>query len=182
MPTSRLWIATMAAFLSLVACNDDDDDTSGSYTGGMGSDTGGTDSGGSGTDTGGNGDAGTGDAGSATGGNGGNGTNGGNGGNGGEGESGAVAEIDCATETVPTFAEVEGFQKCNTCHAGTITGADRNAPEDITFDSFTDAAAHVEEVFEEVEEGKMPPPNSGITLTAEEKREILVWAECGPKE
>jgi hypothetical protein len=98
--------------------------------------------------------------------------------------------VNCATETVPTFAQVTVFNKtCVNCHSSTKTGDARKgmglepAPADINFDTY--AAAKVsaipaaEELFED-DRGAMPPEDSSLmAATAAEKHEVLVWAKCG---
>jgi hypothetical protein len=102
-------------------------------------------------------------------------------------------EIDCSMETVPSFAEVTIFSKtCVDCHSSTKTGADRAgmgaelAPPTINYDTYDAAKAAamtaVDELYED-ERGAMPPEDSGLDpATASEKRELLVWAQCGTPE
>lgn len=98
--------------------------------------------------------------------------------------------VDCAKETVPTFAQVTIFQKtCVTCHSSTKSGDDRKgmgaeaAPMDVNFDVYATAKANAIKAAEELYEddrGAMPPEDSGLDpATAAEKKEVLVWAKCG---
>jgi uncharacterized membrane protein len=89
-------------------------------------------------------------------------------------------DVSC-TGTIPTYAEVDAFDKCTTCHSSSLTGTARNsAPAGANFDTEAGAEAHDDEIAHEVAEGAMPPPGSNITLTAAEKDEILKWAVCAP--
>jgi uncharacterized membrane protein len=89
-------------------------------------------------------------------------------------------EVSC-TGTIPTYAEVEAFDKCTMCHSSSLTGTARgSAPVDANFDTEAGAEAHDDEIAHYVAEGAMPPPPSNITLTAAEKDEILKWAVCAP--
>ncbi len=102
----------------------------------------------------------------------------------------ALPAVDCAAETVPTYAQVTIFNKtCVTCHSSTKVGADRKgmgseeAPTDINFDTYTAAKANAihaaEELYEDAR-GAMPPEDSGLTPATDiEKHEVLVWAKCG---
>jgi uncharacterized membrane protein len=88
---------------------------------------------------------------------------------------------DC--ENVPSYEAVAAFDTCTMCHASDKTGAARNgAPADHNFDSFEGAVEHLGHIVEEVEEGKMPPANSGLSITAQERADLLLWAECGSPE
>jgi len=89
-------------------------------------------------------------------------------------------DVSC-TGTIPTYAEVDAFDKCTTCHSSSLTGTARSsAPVDANFDTAAGAEAHDDEIAHEVSEGAMPPPASNITLTAAEEEEILKWAVCAP--
>jgi len=89
-------------------------------------------------------------------------------------------QVSCAG-TIPTYAEVEAFGKCTTCHSSALTGPARSsAPADVNFDTEAGAESHDDEIAHQVTEGAMPPPASNITLTASEKDELLKWAVCAP--
>jgi hypothetical protein len=90
------------------------------------------------------------------------------------------AKDEC-TGTVPTFGQVTAFSAvCTNCHSSTKTGAARNgAPDEDNWDVYATAKAEAAEIAEEVEEGAMPPPDSGFALTAAQKEQLLLWAECG---
>jgi uncharacterized membrane protein len=101
----------------------------------------------------------------------------------GDDEEDELPEVDCDTGAVPTFDEVTAFDKCASCHDSAKTGAARmNAPTAINFDSYDGAEPHATKAAEEVNEGAMPPANSGITLTASEKETLYRWALCGAME
>jgi mono/diheme cytochrome c family protein len=98
--------------------------------------------------------------------------------------------VDCATETVPSYADVTLFKTtCVNCHASTKTGEARKglgaeaAPPGIDFDTYaaakTSAMSAAEELYEG-DRGAMPPEDSMLpAATAAEKRQVLVWAKCG---
>jgi uncharacterized membrane protein len=88
-------------------------------------------------------------------------------------------DVDCATATVPKFAEMTAWAKCTNCHSSALTGAARNAaPEGINYDNFGDARNNAELAMHEVFEGEMPLPGSP-QLTEQEKQQIYNWASCG---
>jgi len=94
----------------------------------------------------------------------------------------ALPEVDCAV-SVPTYAEVTIFDKCNVCHSSTKTGAARvMAPPDINFDTFAGADAQSMKAVTELLEGAMPPKDSGIIVTDVEKETLYRWALCGALE
>jgi len=92
-------------------------------------------------------------------------------------------EIDCDTEVVPSYSEVRAFDVCTNCHSSENEGAERNgAPPSLNFDSYDGAAAAAPRIVDQVSMGSMPPATSDFSLTADEERELLVWAECGTPE
>lgn len=98
--------------------------------------------------------------------------------------------VDCAKETVPTYAQVTIFHStCVNCHASTKTGDARKgmggkaAPTEINFDTYADAKTSAipaaQELYED-ERGAMPPEDSTLPVATEaQKHEVLVWAKCG---
>lgn len=101
--------------------------------------------------------------------------------------------VDCAQETVPTYAEVTVFQStCVNCHASTKTGDARKglgaeaAPAGINFDTYAAAKASAIPAAEELYEGArgaMPPEDSMLPAATEaQKKQVLVWAKCGTPE
>ncbi|HEY6724704.1 MAG TPA: hypothetical protein VI197_11770 [Polyangiaceae bacterium] len=94
-----------------------------------------------------------------------------------------LPEVDCS-ETVPTFDEVSAFSDvCTNCHSTGLSGEDRNgAPSRINWDDYQSAQANAEDGAEEVFEGDMPPPGSGLTLSNAQKQELYLWALCGTPE
>jgi uncharacterized membrane protein len=93
-------------------------------------------------------------------------------------EDSDLPEVDCS-DGRPEYADVEVFDKCTTCHSSELEGDDRNdAPSDVNFDTESAAEDHAEEAAEEVYEGEMPPQDSGIKLTSEEKQTLYEWALC----
>jgi hypothetical protein len=98
--------------------------------------------------------------------------------------------VDCAAETVPTYAQVTIFHTtCVTCHSSTKTGDARKgmgaeaAPISVNFDTYaaakTSAIKAAEELYEDAR-GAMPPEDSQLAPATEaEKKQVLVWAKCG---
>jgi cytochrome c5 len=99
---------------------------------------------------------------------------------GGDEEEEDVPDVDC-DGAVPAFAQVTAFQRvCTNCHDSSLRGAERNgAPLGYDFDLHESAADEAEEIVEHVQDGSMPPPSSGLTLTANEETAIYRWALCG---
>ena len=99
--------------------------------------------------------------------------------------------VDCAKETVPTYAQVTLFHTtCVNCHSSTKTGDARKgmmgaeaAPDDVNFDTYaaakTSAIPAAQELYEDAR-GAMPPEDSGLAVATDaEKKQVLVWAQCG---
>ena len=98
--------------------------------------------------------------------------------------------VDCATETVPTYAQVTLFHTtCVNCHSSTKTGDARKgmgaeaAPDEVNFDTYaaakTSALQAAAELYEDAR-GAMPPEDSQLPVATEtEKKQVLVWAKCG---
>ncbi|MEY4579770.1 MAG: hypothetical protein RL701_4473 [Pseudomonadota bacterium] len=87
-------------------------------------------------------------------------------------------DVDCSG-TTPVYAEVTALQKCSTCHSSKLAGsARRNAPTNVNYDTESAANSSAEDASSEVNGGDMPPANSGITLTDDEKQALYKWALC----
>ena len=85
---------------------------------------------------------------------------------------------DCASAPA-TFAQVEAFKVCVTCHATTKSIAQRSsAPIDVNFDTERDAAAHANRAVMLVMSGLMPPSASGLSVSDAAKRQLYSWAMC----
>lgn len=97
----------------------------------------------------------------------------------GDEEGGEGPNVDCATATVPKFADMSAaWGKCTTCHSSTLTGTARNAaPEGIDFDKFETARTWADTAMSEVYEGAMPIAGYP-ELTDAEKTQIYNWASC----
>jgi len=105
------------------------------------------------------------------------------GGDGGGSDDTDEPRIDCDNETVSSYAEVRAFDVCTNCHSSENEGVERNgAPPSLNFDSHDGAAAAAPRIVDQVSMGSMPPASSGFSLTADEKDELFVWAECGTPE
>ena len=96
-------------------------------------------------------------------------------------EEDALPTVDCATATVPTFANVSVFSAvCTTCHSSTKTGAARNAaPVGLDFDTFAAAQPHATKAVSEVFNGAMPPNGASAQLTETQRTELYAWGLCG---
>jgi hypothetical protein len=104
-----------------------------------------------------------------------------------------LPSVNCATETVPTYAQVSIFHTtCINCHSSTKTGDARKgngaeiAAVTVNFDTYAAAKASAipaaEELYEDAR-GAMPPEDSGLAAATEaEKKQVLVWAKCGTPE
>jgi len=105
-----------------------------------------------------------------------------------------LPDVNCATETVPTYSQVTLFQNnCVKCHSSTKKGAarmgegtmlsDDQAPDDVNFDTYAAAKASALKAADELYEdarGAMPPEESGLPVASDtEKKQVLVWAKCG---
>ena len=92
-------------------------------------------------------------------------------------------EIDCDAETIPSYTDVRAFDTCTNCHSTEKEGVERNgAPPSLNFNTYEGAAAAATRMVTQVSMGNMPPPSSGFSLTADEKDELYVWAQCGTPE
>lgn len=95
--------------------------------------------------------------------------------------------VDCATVTVPKFSAMTVWAECTSCHASTLSGADRGgAPAGIDYDVYASAVEYAELAVEEVYEAKMPYPDGtgsdGNPLSESMKNELYNWALCGTPE
>jgi uncharacterized membrane protein len=85
---------------------------------------------------------------------------------------------ECAD--APSFAQVSAFQVCVNCHSSSRQDAARNgAPSSINFDTYEAASENALRAAHEVEEGDMPPPLSGFSVTSEQRATLEKWANCG---
>jgi uncharacterized membrane protein len=87
-----------------------------------------------------------------------------------------IAPTECP-DPAPRFADVAPVieRRCASCHNGTPDG-----PWALnTYESVADWAPIVRD---ELLRCSMPPADSGVTLTPEERDRILVWVRCGSLE
>jgi hypothetical protein len=90
-----------------------------------------------------------------------------------------LPEVDCDDGVVVEYEDVSAFDKCVTCHDSSKSGDARaEAPDDVNFDTAAAAEKSAVKAAEEVNEGAMPPPGSGITITAAQKEDLYRWALC----
>jgi uncharacterized membrane protein len=95
-----------------------------------------------------------------------------------EENEGNTPDVDCSGD-VPAYADVKIFNTCSMCHSSKLSGADRmEAPKDINFDTEAGAEAHAMKAVSEVNGGDMPPADSGLKVTADEKAALYKWALC----
>jgi len=93
-----------------------------------------------------------------------------------------LPDVDC-DGGIPTYGEVAAFNTCVNCHSSEVTGSARqDAPEEDNFDTYEGVEGKAEEIAHEVFEGEMPPEDSGLSLTGDEKDELYRWALCGAPE
>ena len=89
-----------------------------------------------------------------------------------------LPDVDCSG-TIPAYADVAAFEKCSTCHSSQRSGSARQgAPSSVNYDTESSARGKAEDAASEVNGGDMPPKNSGITLSADEKQALYKWALC----
>lgn len=95
-------------------------------------------------------------------------------------EEDELPAVDCG-QAIPGFSEVTAFSAvCTECHNSAFIGDDRSdAPVGIDFDAYATATEHAELGAHEVYEGAMPPSDSGLTLTEDQKNTLYLWALCG---
>ena len=81
----------------------------------------------------------------------------------------------CA-EPAPTYAEVSPIfeARCVICHAGMAGG-----PWPLT--SYGHVADWQDEIRSHVSRCTMPPPDSGVAISDDERDDILMWLRCGLK-
>jgi hypothetical protein len=85
-----------------------------------------------------------------------------------------VTPTDCA-EPVPTYTEVIApifERRCVTCHSG-----EENGPWPLT--SYQHAADWWDIVRDQLLHCSMPPADSGVRMTTEERTTVLKWVRCG---
>ena len=89
-----------------------------------------------------------------------------------------LPDVDCSG-TVPKYAEVTALTKCSMCHSSDLSGSTRRgAPSSVNYNSESSASAKAEDAASEVFGGDMPPSNSGISLSEDEKQALYKWALC----
>lgn len=91
------------------------------------------------------------------------------------------------TDCTDTAAQTRGEQiisnttnGCQSCHASTVTGADRGgAPTTVTFDNAANITTHEERIrVRALEQKTMPPPASGVTLNADQLNDLETFLDC----
>jgi uncharacterized membrane protein len=89
-----------------------------------------------------------------------------------------LPKVDCTGE-IPSYDQVTALTKCAECHSSTLSGnARRNAPGNVNYDTESAAKDSATKAAREVNGGSMPPDNSGISLTDDEKQQLYKWALC----
>lgn len=92
---------------------------------------------------------------------------------------GSSASLDCATATVPTYADLTIWPLCTGCHSSTLAGTARGgAPANVNFDTYAGAAARAGEALAEIEAGRMPPRGEAQPSAAQISA-LQTWASCG---
>jgi mono/diheme cytochrome c family protein len=81
---------------------------------------------------------------------------------------------DSAAQQAQGLAVLE--TRCMTCHGSQVSGQDRlGAPPGLDFDEQTTVAEEASVMWEEIDEGTMPP---NATLGADEKEALRVYLAC----
>lgn len=97
------------------------------------------------------------------------------------GLDGAVPAVACdvelpraCVEPAPTYTDVSPIfeARCVICHAGMAGG-----PWPLT--SYGHVADWQDEIRSHVSRCTMPPPDSGVAISDDERAEILMWLRCG---
>lgn len=82
----------------------------------------------------------------------------------------AVASVDCATATVPTYAELgNALAYCTSCH-----GASRH-DEGVRYDTYALAKQNAARGADEIASGAMP---EGTDMPDELAQQLVTWAAC----
>jgi uncharacterized membrane protein len=92
--------------------------------------------------------------------------------------------VDCTGEvpTYDTFGEDFVGTYCSSCHAASVTGADRmSAPTDYVFDTLEQIAAKADEMASEIHTKAMPYGPSSLKPSDEERNKAVTWLKCGAK-
>lgn len=74
-----------------------------------------------------------------------------------------VPDVDCATTTVPSYAEMSVWSNCTPCHR--------------SYGSYDSAASQADDAQQAVADGDMP--RGRYELTADEEDSLYAWAQCG---
>jgi len=85
----------------------------------------------------------------------------------------AIAPTECP-DPAPRYADVTPIfeRRCASCHSGVPGGP-------WPLDNYEHIADWALSVRDELLRCSMPPANSGVTITAEERAQILAWVRCG---
>ena len=83
----------------------------------------------------------------------------------------------------PTFSEVSAFRVCVSCHSSGNTSDERSgAPASVNFDTHAEASENADRAARQVSQRKMPPEESGLSITNAERAAVSEWARCGAPE
>jgi len=98
-------------------------------------------------------------------------------GNGGDGDSCNVTAPTACPSDMPTYADVEAIieQRCVVCHSGS---ASELCPTCWPLNTYRHVADWSSDVRAAMLSCSMPPPESGVTMTAAERMKILEWIRC----
>ena len=84
----------------------------------------------------------------------------------------AMTPSECPDPALNYASVAPIFQaRCVSCHDGKM--------EQWPLDSYQNVADWFDAVRSLVQECEMPPPESGVTMTTEERNLILAWIRCG---
>jgi len=83
-----------------------------------------------------------------------------------------IAPTECP-DPAPHYSDVEPIfeRRCASCHGATADGP-------WPLDTYEDVAAWATDIRDELLRCSMPPTDSGVTMTADERSQILAWVRC----
>jgi len=84
-----------------------------------------------------------------------------------------IAPTECP-DPAPHYPDVAPIfaKRCESCHDGVADGP-------WPLDTYAQVAAWAHFVRDELLRCSMPPADSGVTMTPEERDQVLVWIRCG---
>ena len=89
----------------------------------------------------------------------------------------SVTAPTACVEPAPVYSDVAPIfaRRCTSCHDGTVDG-----PWPLT--SYEHISGWWDVIRDEVRTCAMPPRDSGVIMTNEERAQMLMWLRCGYRE